>query len=81
MAKCPKLKTKLLYLKDDGNNLIDTLFSAIFWYKNNLVLGPQGAIRANDPGEKYDLELLKFQSDEYQQAQKAFETWYNKPGK
>lgn len=40
MAKCPKLKTKLLYLKDDGNNLIDTLFSAIFWYKNNLVLGP-----------------------------------------
>lgn len=50
--------------------------SAIYWYRNNLVLGPKE--RTDDPGEKFEDKMFENQTDEYRTAMNNMRDHFNK---
>ncbi len=47
---------------------METLWSSIFWFKNNLVIGPKEDRRSDDPGSGIDKAILINQEHDYQTA-------------
>jgi len=47
---------------------METCWSSIFWFKNNLVIGPKENRRSDDPGPGIDKAILINQEDHYQTA-------------
>ena len=59
-------------------NVADILYEYIFWYPGNIVLGPNGTDRANDPGSNVDQEIIDIQDSQYKSKIKDIYNMINK---
>ena len=60
----PQIKDKMVKFINANNwqSAMETCWSSIFWFKNNLVIGPKEDRRSDDPGSAIDKPILRNQN-------------------